>query len=279
MSEDHDIDPFWEIQLTGRHNDDTTWLAPQEREGLNFDTKKNKSSPSYDGDDDEDYEGKVVLYEWSDFPLPFLPLTLNIRSIKTSVSLMESHVGEELWDAAKLFCILLCMNNASSSKNFTCSRPWCQINVRDKCVLELGAGCGLLGICCAALGAKEVLCTDYLPDVMDNLAFNVKHYLDNTMLLGDSWIKCGVMDWREFLGSDMKEVEWVADNESFHTYRKGHFANNDDDVYYSGEAATFDAQVVIGSALVYSAQGAIYCADTIYHCFKKNKTEEVSTNT
>ncbi len=46
--------------------------------------------------------------------------------------------------------------------------------VRDRCVLELGAGAGLPSLVCAILGARKVVVTDYPdPDLVDNMKKNI----------------------------------------------------------------------------------------------------------
>lgn len=50
--------------------------------------------------------------------------------------------------------------------------------IKDKTVLELGAGAGLPSLICALHGAKKVLVTDYPdPDLVENLQYNIKHSL------------------------------------------------------------------------------------------------------
>ena len=48
--------------------------------------------------------------------------------------------------------------------------------VKDKCVLELGAGAGLPSLVCALNGAKRIVVTDYPePELIENLQYNIDH--------------------------------------------------------------------------------------------------------
>lgn len=318
-------------------NNGTTWLAPQEREGLNVSTM-DRNDVGLDNSD-EDGEGEDnFLYEWIDVPLLSFQKngvdidadtsidadidvnlgnvnqsslhTLSIRSMKSSLSLMESHVGEEIWDAAKLFCthLSLMMSNekngnfqfptTTATTSSTSTSNECPsllyIPIRGKRVLELGSGCGTLGMCCSVMGASEVLCTDYLPEVMDNLAFNLKHnssnndnnnvvYNENNNRQTNSWIKCGVLDWRDFVAEDLKEAEWMMDGEVFIGDAERQQTtrivdkNEENAVYFGKKASTFAADIIVGSALVYSPQGAVCCADTIQYFFETHNVKEVTT--
>ena len=51
-----------------------------------------------------------------------------------------------------------------------------ELLVKDKTVLELGAGAGLPSLVCAVLGARNVVVTDYPdPDLIQNLQYNIAH--------------------------------------------------------------------------------------------------------
>ena len=61
------------------------------------------------------------------------------------------------------------------------------VHVKDKCILELGAGSGLPSMCAARKGAKNVVCTDY-PDepLIDNIRHNMDKY-SNAKVIGFKW--------------------------------------------------------------------------------------------
>ena len=209
------------------------------------------------------------------------------------MALLDSHVGEELWDAAKIFSAHLCITAElklelnpckeshssallNSSQASALEGVCCGTRLRGKRVLELGAGVASLGMCAAALGAEQVLCTDYDSDVLDNLEFNLKHNMDSIYPLDtsdrtetetkdqsyDERLQWAKLDWRMFAGSDLSSAEWLSND------------NDQGEGTRSKIEQDFHADIVIGSALVYSAQGALYCADTIKHFLVDRHAEE-----
>mmetsp|Transcript_148350 Transcript_148350/g.476362 ORF Transcript_148350/g.476362 Transcript_148350/m.476362 type:complete len:172 (+) Transcript_148350:47-562(+) len=76
-----------------------------------------------------------------------------------------------------------------------------------RCILELGAGCGLPGLCAAALAGDEaqVVLTDYCPEVVERLEANVD--LNKSRLR--SHTKVMTLDWSEVI---MGEHEAELDN-------------------------------------------------------------------
>lgn len=230
------------------------------------------------------------VYEWVSFHLPLVEKTLRIRTIRSNVALLDSHVGEELWDAAKIFSAHLCFTSdcapttaqtpkkSPSKCTISQSRSFGGVSGRrlmGKRVLELGAGVGSLGMCVAAIGAEQVLCTDYDADVLENLEFNLKHNMHlvypidpdvnseeeaveeeiNPNCQDGKKLHSAMLDWRSFADEDLCNAEWLShgDHEGEITTTKSRVKEE------------FVADIVIGSALVYSLQGALYCADTIKH--------------
>ena len=203
--------------------------------------------------------------------LPHTQKALEIRTVKSSSSLLDSYVGEEVWDAATLFCAQLCVSSALQKDIMTdCTSCLPLCDLRNKRVLEIGAGCGILGMSIAALGAKDVLCTDYIKPVLENLAFNIEHNLgsisggSNPRASEDrSCLSSAPLDWRQFALEDLQEIEWT--NSQW---------NTDMCDCLDRKANQFEPDIVVGSALVYSAEGALFCADTIYHYVSKIESRE-----
>ena len=228
-------------------------------------------------------EQNSYAFECVEFHLPHVNKTLNIRTVRSQVALLDSHVGEELWDAAKLFCAHLCMSYQSDDENehdtdgdvgaqgadihgshfLVCGK-----RLKGKKVLELGAGVASLGMCAMALGAEEVLCTDYDKDVLENLEFNLgsnrktvcgengSNHNDGT----EEKLRSSKLDWRSFAASDIESAEWID------TYVE--------DCTNAQEGRCFNPDIVIGSALVYSVEGALYCADAVRYFLVEKGAKE-----
>jgi predicted nicotinamide N-methyase len=95
--------------------------------------------------------------------------------------------------------------NVHDDKNRIANR--CALQIRGKSVLELGAGCGLVGIAACVLGAERVILTD-LPYTMELMRTNVaKNDASGTA-------ECRLCDWLkppEFDESWRSNVLLVAD--------------------------------------------------------------------
>lgn len=66
--------------------------------------------------------------------------------------------------------------------------------VKSKRIVELGAGCGLVGIAAGILGAKDVLVTD-LPYTLANMQANVDQHAHLWTNAGCQQLKCHTCDW------------------------------------------------------------------------------------
>lgn len=66
--------------------------------------------------------------------------------------------------------------------------------MRSKRVLELGSGCGLVGIAAGVLGAEQVILTD-LPYCLPLMRANVNRHRTNVMASGCRRIECATCDW------------------------------------------------------------------------------------
>jgi hypothetical protein len=62
-------------------------------------------------------------------------------------------------------------------------------------VLELGSGTGLVGIAAGAIWKVDVILTD-LPEIKENLVFNINQNIDTVQSLGGS-IQGEVLDWKD----------------------------------------------------------------------------------
>ena len=236
-----DDDAFWDIQLTGHS-------FSQCKDGIASMERSDVSARRGSNDSDE-----ILSYEWKTMTLSLdtSNVTLDIRTA-CQASIMDRHVGEEVWDAAIIFCAYLCMTKDRDV-------PASGFRLKGKRVLELGSGVGLLGLT-AALFADSTLLTDYDPDVLANLAFNATHNKTRIHQYNNQGeLQVSRLNWTCFLGNDLMNADWIDDT----SIPNGCKMDNSADV-----------DILIGSALVYSIQGAYACADTIVDFLIKRKGRE-----
>lgn len=219
-------------------------------------------------------------YEWQMLPLPYLDMTLDLRTIKSRVALLESHVGEELWDAAKIFCAHLCYTYKHDVSDQSIENDsFLHVNARNlkgKTVLELGSGVAPLGMCAVALGAKHVICTDYDVNVLENLEFNLLHNRERLMAATnkddkdfEDVLHHSKLDWQWFASDDVQSAEWL---ESRNVNSSGLNINVNE--RNETPMVALEPDILIGSALVYSVEGALYLADTLKHFLVDGVTSE-----
>jgi hypothetical protein len=86
-------------------------------------------------------------------PVPVPVLVMHIREL----SMLSGGLGCALWDGSVVLARWLAANPAV---------------VAHQTVVELGAGCGLPGLV-AARAAARVVVTEYIPDLVRNLSYNI----------------------------------------------------------------------------------------------------------
>jgi hypothetical protein len=237
-----DNDAFWNIQLSGHS-------LSQCKDAI-ASTERSESCAKRGSDENND---ETLSYHWKSLTLPLLDsandITLELRTA-CQASMLDRHVGEEVWDAAIIFCSYLCMTKDVDV-------PASAFRLKGKRVLELGSGVGLLGMTCA-LFADTTILTDYDQNVLANLGFNVTHNQAKIYQYNQGELDVSQLNWTSFLGDDLMDADWIDDIES-----------KDKNPDYCE-----DVDILIGSALVYSIQGAYSCADTIAEFLIKKKGRE-----
>jgi nicotinamide N-methyltransferase len=125
------------------------------------------ASPS-SGSDQEETEALDLFTEPPDYYPPSPKPTTQIHTLLSGQTLTLNLVGHNplwghhLWNAGRLISTYLEQNPSL---------------IKNKTVLELGAGAGLPSLVCGILGAKKVVCTDY-PDreLVENLRGNIEEF-------------------------------------------------------------------------------------------------------
>ena len=185
-----------------------------------------------------------------------MPVQLTFSSLNPSLNLL-GYVGEELWDAAYLLSAFI----ISSVQNDDCS-------LKGRKILELGSGCGLVGMVAALLGPSQVILSDYTETVLQNLHSNVS--TNKTAILGsnpNALIHCTCLDWSSYLRPDICNVEWIHE-QSTRSQTPVSMMQISKDGCNEVTVDLSNIDLIIGSALVYSLDGAFMCADTIHYFFE-----------
>ena len=133
-----------------------------------------------DYDDEEGGRNDLFADPRGDFEMTFEDgITINLSGIKTKFPMLLQSTGLTLWKSSKNLGTYLCAN---------------QNIVRDKSVIELGAGLGLCGLVAHKLGAQKVVLTDGDTDTLGNMRDNVSNNIEDNGEVKDTII-CKQLLW------------------------------------------------------------------------------------
>ncbi|ERF70482.1 hypothetical protein EPUS_07338 [Endocarpon pusillum Z07020] len=134
-------------------------------------------------DSDDALEASFIFKEPEDFYPPETPPSFAQHTLLSGQTITLRLVGHNplwghlLWNASRITADYL--------------EEHADTLVKDKSVLEFGAGAGLPSLVCAINGAKQVVVTDYPDeDLIENLRHNIEHCtatLDNIVAEGYLW--------------------------------------------------------------------------------------------
>ena len=130
--------------------------------------------------------------------------TYAMKNGRVEVSILETKlsngVGGKLWKAALLLAEQL-DDKEGEPKDDDDDDDGVIIDVKDKTVLELGAGVGLVGFAAAKLGAKEVVLSDFEAPLLEALTESVE------MNRSEKTTKVRWLDWRADGASNTEKTE------------------------------------------------------------------------
>lgn len=132
--------------------------------------------------------------------------TYAMKNGRVEVSILETKlsngVGGKLWKAALLLAEQLDdIGEEGEPKDDDDDDDGVIIDVKDKTVLELGAGVGLVGFAAAKLGAKEVVLSDFEAPLLEALAESVERNGS------EKTTKVRWLDWRADGASNTEKTE------------------------------------------------------------------------
>ncbi|KAI7857643.1 putative methyltransferase-domain-containing protein [Circinella umbellata] len=142
-------------------------------------------------------------------------------------SYIGNDIGFKTWGAAPLLAKKLIQQNLIP-------------DLKNRTVLELGSGTGLVGLCCDKLGARKVYLTDYHESVLKNVVINVQ--------LNQS-------------RATVSKLDFIQIAQQYHPPEKNNNNNNTNDLAITSSSwedygKKFD--IVIASDLLYEMEHAEY---------------------
>ena len=162
------------------------------------DDVKKRNGDDEEDDEDEEFGGSSLFGDSrGEFELDFENgIKVCLKGIKAKYPMFLQSTGLTLWQSSKNLCSHLCENPHI---------------VRNKSVIELGAGLGLAGIVAFKLGAERVVLTDGDTDTLDNMrenvSLNTKSSIDSSE--AQNLITCKQLRW----GRHVEEfrTKWTQD--------------------------------------------------------------------
>ena len=117
--------------------------------------------------------------------------TIQIKTLPPEYRNVDDCIGRMLWEGEIL------LGNMMS-----------EIDVRNKSILEVGAGVGFASFCCK--GASDIIITDYLDDILEVESDNIM--LNSNVIQN---VSCMKLDW--FNPQLEKQFDYIIGSEIFYT--------------------------------------------------------------
>lgn len=121
-------------------------------------------------------------------------LSLNLYGIQARYPHLLQSTGMTLWQGSQKLCNYLCDNPAT---------------IRDKNIVELGAGLGLCGLVAHKYGARRVMLTDGDSDTLKNMRSNIALNVESEVIESES-VVCKQLLW----GNNVEafQLKWAAED-------------------------------------------------------------------